>query len=286
MTFALLVGCSSSSPGGAPGNPDAGVDAGPDVPTACSALAAAICTKFESCSPFGVSVDYGDVATCQTRFAMGCIASLNAPSTGATPAITMTCAQSFSQVSCTSFIAGDFGGSCPHPAGTIAGTGACGDDAQCQSTFCAISPTSQCGTCAPPTTVGGACANMACTRGMTCPSAGTTCVGPGMGQIGDACTKQEDCDLAHAVGCNTSSGKCFMLTLSSAGGMCGVASATPTSYAVCPASGSCSGIINGTCSAAVADGMACGTGMAGPSCMPPAKCVGGTCTLPNPSACH
>jgi hypothetical protein len=86
------------------------------------------------------------------------------------------------------------------------------------------------------------------------------------------------------VGCNTLSSQCIALTLAQAGGACGPNSIIPTSYAVCPASGTCSALIAGTCTAAAADGAACSP-TASPKCMPPARCVSGRCTLPAPASC-
>jgi hypothetical protein len=55
---------------------------------------------------------------------------------------------------------------------------------------------------------------------------------------------------------------------------------------VCPGSGVCSATIAGSCSAPAADGAECSTGGTGPSCLPPAKCVSQTCTVPVPASCH
>jgi hypothetical protein len=86
------------------------------------------------------------------------------------------------------------------------------------------------------------------------------------------------------VGCNTTSGRCIALTLAQTGGACGPNSIVPTSYGVCPASGTCSALIGGTCSAAAADGASC-SATTSPKCMPPARCVTGRCTLPAPASC-
>jgi hypothetical protein len=110
------------------------------------------------------------------------------------------------------------------------------------------------------------------------------CITPVAGKVNDSCTAQEQCDLAHAVGCNTSSGRCMKLTL--AQGSCGADFIIPSSYAVCPAAGTCSAAIGGRCSAAARDGESCSTADTGTHCMLPARCVGGKCTLSDANKCQ
>jgi hypothetical protein len=255
------------------------VDAGSPTAT-CASLATALCTRISACSSFGLKAIYGDVATCESRQAAQCLATLGAPDTGATIASTLACVAALPGIACAALDSGALGGACATRAGTVAVGGACGDDAQCASTFCARASTSTCGHCALATTVGGACTDGACSAGQACLASGL-CELPVPGKPGDSCTDQSECDLANGVGCNTSSGSCLALTIAT--GSCGANSIVASSYAVCPGSGTCSAAIGGTCSPAAADGASCGSSS---SCMPPARCVSGTCRLPAPSTCH
>jgi hypothetical protein len=263
--------------------PDGAVT-GPTAQDACTAAADAVCGKLTSCSPFVTGVTYGDTATCKARFMLGCLPSFTAPSTSNTPAKTAACAQAVTSLACAAFLDGQLGAACATVPGGIAQGAACADDAQCVTSFCARGPNAACGTCSPPTKAGDPCVAGACSAGTVCPSGQSTCVAPVAGRVDDACTVQEECDLAHAVGCNTSSRKCIALTLAS--GTCGANGIAATSYAVCPATGTCSNVFNGTCSPAAADGASCSTTATGAHCVPPARCIGGTCAIANASACH
>ena len=281
-------GSGSDSGGGAdaPSGDDGGSTGGPTAQQACATLASAVCSKLATCSAFALSVTYGDEPTCIARASLGCVLTFGASGTSATPARTVACAQSLPALDCAALASGQLGAACEPAAGTVPVAGACGDDTQCASTFCPRAATSACGTCALATKAGDPCVNGSCSAGTVCPQGQSTCIVPVAGKVGDPCTSQEQCDLSHAVGCDTASGKCITLTLATAGGKCGADSIAVTSYAVCPASGSCSAVINGTCSAAAADGQACSTATTGPQCMPPAKCIGGKCAVPDPSTCH
>ena len=301
-TAATLDGAAPGSGGGAPvagdaaagagGTAGAGVDAGagetagPEAAQACGALADALCAKLVSCSPFALGALYGDASTCRQRLTLGCLPKFGAPGTSATAAMATACAQALPALSCATFAKGDFGAACAAQPGALGNGAACGDDAQCASTFCARAPDAICGICAATTPVGAACVHGACSAGTVCPAGRSTCLAPVAGQVGDACTTLEQCDLGNGVGCNTTSGRCIMLTQTAPGGTCGASSLIATSFAVCPASGSCSALINGTCSAAATDGAACSTASTGPACLPPARCVSGRCTLPDPSSCR
>lgn len=275
-------GASATSDAGAGGG---GVSTGPTAADACAALADAACAKLEACSPFAVGALYGDVTRCRERLAVGCLPSFGASGTSATPARTSACAQSLAALPCATLSRGDFGPACAAQPGTLAAGGACGDDAQCASAFCARAADAICGVCAAATRAGDPCVRGACSAGTACPAGQTMCIAPVAGQAGDACTVAEECDLVNAVGCDTVDRRCIRLTLAT--GACGAnALINPTSYATCPASGTCSALLAGTCAAAAADGATCSTGTSGPACTPPARCVSGRCTLPAPASCR
>ena len=276
--------------GGGTGGSGAG-DASTDAPSvdpqqACNAMAESYCAKLQECSSFLMSVAFGNQTTCKARWILNCTPNFGAPGTSATPARTSACAQSIPTLSCTTFLGGDLGPACAVGAGTVANGAACGDDAQCASTFCARPTTAVCGTCQPVTNPGVACVQGSCSisTNTICSTGTTTCVRPKAGKIGDACVGQEECDVGHQVGCNPATQKCIALTL--AGATCGANSIFASSIAVCPSAGTCSASVNGTCTAAGADGASCVTTETGTHCMLPARCVGGRCTLPNPSTCR
>jgi hypothetical protein len=198
-----------------------------------------------------------------------------------TPAKVESCAASIPGVSCASFLSLSFGAACAPDPGDLGNGAACGDDGQCQSTFCARAPTSQCGQCAGQTSSGSSCVNGACSGGLVCPSG--TCQASVAGKVDDSCSNQTQCDLAHGVGCNTQSGTCIALAVST-DGSCGYDfSGGP--FVICPGSGTCDSLMGGNCNSAAADGTSCDP-TNGPTCMPPARCSGGTCALPDSSSCH
>jgi hypothetical protein len=263
--------------------PDGG--SGAAARTACSEAASAFCGKLRSCSAFALSITYGDLATCQQRFLLGCLAALDAPETSATIADTRTCAQALPAIACADLIAGQYGPLCtPRPGPRLDGA-PCGEDAQCASTFCARAPGGHCGTCSPLSSDGGPCANASCSRGLVCPEGAARCFRPVPGKAGDSCTMLEQCDVASGVGCNTLTRTCINLTVASPGGSCG-ADLGRTSFTLCPASGSCSALLAGRCSAAAADNAPCNDADTGPKCLPPSRCVRGACALPDPASCR
>ena len=277
---------SAGSGGAGPSDGSSGrADARPEVVQACTAFAAMFCGKVRECTPFVLGALYGDAATCESRVILGCLPSFDVPGTSASPAKTSGCGQAIAGLTCATFLTGDLGASCKTDPGTIANGGACGDDAQCVSTFCARAPDASCGVCAPATRPNDPCVRGSCSAGTVCPAGQSTCITPTPGKVDDACTAQEQCDLAHGIGCNAGSGKCLSLTLA-AGGNCGANSIVPTSYAVCPASGTCSAPLGGRCSAAAADGQACSTADTGTHCLTPARCVASKCVVPDPSSCR
>ena len=69
---ATFVGC-----GGRTAN-QAGADAADGAVVACTAEATAHCARLETCYANALSSDYGDVATCQSRRKLSCLAGLDA----------------------------------------------------------------------------------------------------------------------------------------------------------------------------------------------------------------
>jgi len=235
-----------------------------------------------------MSVLYGDLATCKQRWVLSCMPNFGVTGTSASAAKTNGCTQTLPGLACDKFLLGDFGTTCTPSAGNLPQNAACGDDAQCATTFCARSPTSVCGTCQPVTNAGAPCVQSSCSvsTNTVCPAGTMTCVRPKAGLVGAACVGQEECDVGHQVGCNPTNSKCIALTLTPSGGNCGANNPiTPTSVAVCGAGGTCSLPFAGMCTAFAADGQNCSTADTGAHCMQPAKCVGGKCVIPDPSTC-
>lgn len=249
------------------------------VEEACSALADAICSKVQTCTSFGLAAYYIDLPTCKERQMLACTTSAAAPAQTATPDAVKTCASSIPTLDCNDVVALDFGPSCAF-AGTRQDGQPCGYNAECASTFCAIAPDQSCGVCAPATAEGDACVDGSCSAGLSCSEVDARCYRPGTGQVGAPCARLADCDLAHGSGCNTMSHQCITVTLA-VGGACGADSVLGTSYATCPGGAACAPQINGHCAPIARDGEPCGAD--GPSCLLPARCVAGTCTLPSPS---
>ena len=77
----------------------------------------------------------------------------------------------------------------------------------------------------------------------------------------------------------------FAVESALAGQTCGADRYPPTKYTVCAGGGSCSSTFGGTCAPVAADGAPCSDIDTGPRCLAPARCVSGTCTLPNASSC-
>ncbi len=276
------VGADVVVPGPDANNVDAPI--GPSLSEACAALGDAVCSKLSQCSSFGLQLAYGDEATCKARSAKGCV--VDYPSSSLTPSRATACAASLGAVECSKFLLGDLGDACNPAPGLLDNGAACIDGPQCKSTFCAKPLSDHCGMCAAPTSEGDACVNQACSRGTACSDATKKCAKPTSGKVGASCNGQEDCDLAHGVGCNTFSKKCIALALASNGKTCGADNlVAPTKFTLCEAAGTCSAITNGTCSAAAADGASCTAGASGPYCLGPSKCISSKCTLPDPSTC-
>lgn len=300
-SVALAIACSSSSSespgtgtpdaggpaptgpndGGTGNGPDPGVDANvpPNIAAACSAIADAVCTRVESCSPFALGASYKDLATCKQRQALWCASGANAKGASAASADGLTaCASSISTVACTDILTLNLGPACTF-AGTSKNGDACGYDAECESTHCALGTDQSCGKCAPPTQAGDSCSTAACGAGFVCSEVDSKCYARGTAKVGGACSRRSDCDLQEPAGCNSLSGKCLALDLST-NGKCAANSIVPTKFTVCPGGAICSrDDIAGQCSAIAADGEACAA--KGPGCVAPARCVSGKCTLPS-----
>ena len=265
---------------------------------ACDAHIGAVCNLLQRCAGFSAQINYGDVATCRARNRIGCEETFSAKGVTFLAEQMSTCAASFAGLSCQDLFSDNLPAACDFPAGTLPNGSVCGDE-QCQSGACRM--TSACGTCAATVPAGSSCANgERCADGLKCASNGM-CVSPGAAgapcgvslpcksplacrngtcsaasAAGGACNQSSDCDPTAGLLCN--GGTCQAVSFADAGQPCGFIAGGVT---LCRASGFCrmvQGQASGTCVAAAADGATCND-LSGPSCMPPAACINGTCQL-------
>jgi hypothetical protein len=279
---------------------------------ACTDLALSLCTQIQSCAPALISLNYGDVATCQARAKIGCLPSLMAPSTSATPDKLDGCASALTSASCDALFVRDTPKACIPDPGKLANGTACGDDAQCVNAYCKKASGQVCGVCSMRAAAGGACTIADdCDYKLTCASSvcvtpgavgavcdgghpcaapnvckGGTCAAPG--EAGASCTPSAgggDCDLPKGLFCNPQSMVCAQLTFAAPGAACGFVGGN---VVACSGGARCktstASPFSGTCLAPAADGAACDA-TNGPDCVAPAECVNGACKLPSPASC-
>lgn len=272
----------------------------------CSTFATAACNELQQCSAFLLQVTYGDLQTCVTRTTQTCTSATTAKGASVSPAQFTTCANAFSQFDCGEFTHGIFVPSECAVAGSRAGGDACGSDDQCKSSYCAVK-TGICGKCAARAAAGGACASDdGCQSGLVCSQG--KCAQPV--QAGGSCTNVLDCkvgllcvsgkctaplaagatctkgacDPLAGLFCNPSTNKCEQIQVATDNQPCGVVGGKLT---YCAAGGFCTATASqpqGTCTPHADDKTSCDA-TAGPTCMKPALCVLGTCTLPDPANC-
>jgi hypothetical protein len=307
LLLPVLAACSTSM-----STPDASTDGATDAATdtSCADLAAARCNKRDMCTMgLGNQRVYGDLATCKTRDALGCMAALHATGTSATSPFYEGCAQAVANETCTDWFNAATPAACVPAPGSKANGQSCSFNAQCVSTWCSIGTGRACGVCADLPKTGDACATAAdCGRGLDCASAnvcaapvgmdgvcdtmhpcaaGLTCVGMMMSGTCKASgtTVGTACDPKHqtAAGCDGSLGlvcisaMCAKITFVSAGGQCGTVAdgGMVESISDCTGGAMCvmpQGSKTGTCVAPAADNAACDL-VNGPPCLPPARCV-------------
>lgn len=279
---------------------------------ACSDASKAYCAKIQECAPFFVNVGFGDVATCEKRFAINCVPNFSAPGTSATPSALAQCATDVKPMSCDDILGRKLPLSCKTQPGTLADGAPCGADAQCKGTLCRQSAANTCGACS---TLGGggaacernedcgeelACANkkcvayakagqsctdtpclptLACNKG-TCAvplAGGATCDGP-------ADQSQNPCDGAKGFYCHPQTKVCTAVKTAAAGAACGF---IDNGVVICTGAAFCKTTppaVQGTCLAPAADGATCDD-TKGPKCVAPARCVGGVCKISDATAC-
>jgi hypothetical protein len=312
-----IVACGGSTTPALSGGSDASADGGSSsvsAQQACTDVASALCTAVNGCSAFLVQLEYGDVATCQTRFQATCITALAAPGTGMTASTMEACATAVAGEACADIVSNNPPSACHAVAGQLANGTACGDPSQCQSTYCNRGTDGTCGACGTRSTSGACNRDEDCPYGQTCllptgMTTGGTCISPGASasncdamhpcnktlackngtcsapdEAGAACIPGDtsnffgSCDALKGLACHPLRKVCMAIGVASAGQPCG---AVNGGFFACAAAGTCN--TAGTCTAAAADGASCG---AMSRCLPPAQCSGGVCKLSDPAMCH
>ena len=278
---------------------------------ACSSYASNLCARFNACAPVYVEVVFGDAETCTSRQKLTCGPKFGAAGTGATASNLSACADAVDAVSCDDLLDGNLPAACTGIHGSLSvGSGCVAGGVQCPvGTYCNVQPDQNCGVCESSMPEGQVCETQTqCASGLTC--AANTCgalvdmggaCDPGhqckatltcragtcaarLG-LGETCVTKTDCDSAHGLYCNTQTLVCDAVMLAPVGQPCGDLPSGKTqclaSSCITPSNGT-----TGTCEAYAADGGSCGTAASPTTCLTPAACVQGTCTLPDPSACH
>jgi hypothetical protein len=302
------------------GNSDAeeGGSGGASAELACTETANALCSKFDSCAPFAVTVLFGDLATCTSVAKAGCLGSLQATKTAATPDTFLKCSADLKMATCSEVLSHKTPPSCQPKGGTVGNGMACGDDWQCMSGRCAIADNSTCGVCAGLAPAGGPCprdTDDECEYGLVCAD-DLTCVAPGSagaacdanhpcahpfichgatmtaqgtcavgGEVGTACTSDQGCSIAQGLWCTRAvSRTCAPIGAAESGMPCGFLGLTQ--FSLCRGGGGCNvttGTAMGTCPRLGMPGDAC-------SAMTPCKagaiCVNGLCTVREPASCR
>jgi hypothetical protein len=293
-------------------------DSGPDASVvsatqACSDYADAYCTLLSQCEPFHVPLWFGDLATCKQRMALPCLAMLGHSGTTWNGDVMAGCAQALSQEACGSWYTHTLLPECVPPAGAAADGSPCRDGGQCQSSHCLVPNDSLDGVCSPaPGANSSACyVDDDCATGWLCSNPGDSAPGQCLQTVGSGgiclnkvCAKNLDCIPDSCTICppqptcksalgvfytcqNNYAGQCDDLK----GLTCGKngASYVCLQQTVAQIGDACTGpcAANAECTAqpdggsicvAVPDGGSCDN-QSGPLCMPPAKCVSGTCQI-------
>lgn len=277
---------------------------------ACSDYAKAACAKLDQCHKNGTQLSYGNLGTCIDRQKVSCMNSLAAPSTGSNPGDMEACAMALPGESCQDYLRSNPVDACVPKNGSLQIGAACAFSPQCDSGFCAISRSGNCGTCQNKPAVGDPCTDNGCGRNLVCTAnlvcaawgevgaacdaknnvcaPGTACViASGMTtgtcqqrgtDVGTTCDLKRqtgpDCDPNSALFCNSVTLKCAALSYGTANQACGL-SVSKTTDTVCSGGGACISPGAGStpaCVAAVPEGNSCDTA-AGPPCLSPSRCV-------------
>lgn len=295
-------GTGGSGGSGASGGQGGAGGGGPSVETACARLAAALCGQIDTCSPFLMSVTYGDRATCESRVAARCDdpPALDSANIGGTEID--ACAVIYEGRTCDQLF-DPAPSECRVPGDKDDGA-TCATAAECKSNVCDASGEGSCGTCATPLAEGAACGSntVQCDFGLYCNdntgkcdkpagngeactvekfcAAGLSCnsgiCGAPLGEGAD-CANGEVCDFANGLICLVLSSTCAKLGVSKLGEACGLNMDTGE-VTTCEADARCDSATD-TCIARPKEGESCtidpDTGNS--DCASGFDCIGGQC---------
>jgi hypothetical protein len=291
--------------------PDVAIDA--DSPArraadaACAEQSTAYCARLDQCYSAYMMAAFGDASTCAARLQLACTPPLLASGSSTTPADVRACAAALPTADCVALFGNDDPpDACKSKPGTLADRAACSFDAQCAGGKCALGAGVVCGTCTTRSASGGACdtasdcayglvcgggvcvvaaaatgfcdATHPCTTSVICEDNVNTCVAAlGVDQV---CDPSDDlCDQVHGLFCEPLGMRCTPVMFAPTGA-CGT---TNAGFVVCTRGGVCVGA-NPRCVPSAADGARCDDS-AGPRCLAPATCSGGTCVVKNEYSC-
>lgn len=279
---------------------------------ACTSGSESYCAWLSRCIPVSLNVVWGDTATCVARLKLSCMDQFLTGSNAKSDDI-VACGKAIEAQTCDAPTVDQVSACQPKP-GTRANGAACGNDWQCQSTYCKKSGSQACGTCAIRAKVGEIC-DGGCEFGLTCAQTSLTerrCVVPGGAgascltamvcqsplvcesgvctqptylTAGMACDPtRSKCDARQGLYCNSTTRVCAQAKYAKAGEMCGTqADGTLT---VCTGGSTCPSFGTGkVCVAPAMDGAACNPSM-NVGCINPASCSSGVCKLPDTAACN
>jgi hypothetical protein len=159
----------------------------------------------------------------------------------------------------------------------------CGSGLECEDSLSGVGSI-----CVVPGALGAACGGetQRCNEGLVCKN--SKCEKGG--QAGATCTSVGDCDLFGSFTCNPLTNQCQPLEIADGGQPCGLIEGTVT---LCRENADCVGLspvqTQGTCALLIPEGQACeyGDGCQGLSqCTATTPDNPGTCSEPDPSACH
>lgn len=317
LAFApLVLACSSTEAAKTRVRADAGLDASANASDAklrtaatdaCNAQSDAYCKRLATCFPTFVAVAFGDEATCAARVALECIPSILAQGSKTTPDDARACAGALGSADCADLF-GNPPDACKTKPGTLSDGSPCAFDAQCAGRLC-VAPDG-CGKCTSRAAAGASCsATSPCDYGLVC--AGGSCVAPqaegascadahpckaplqcrsgkctAPGEDGAACDPAKNapvstCDGNAGLWCEPTSKKCKSVVMSS-DGTCGRVN-KGADLALCSKSSQCVPVDGGVaCMSAAHDNASC----AHASCLAPARCVSGTCTIMTEASCQ
>src|ERR1700722_14650824 len=236
-----MLACSSSSGGATSVSPT----------QAASDAAAAFCARAQACAPAYVQLEWGDVATCSSRFGAQLTGTLAATGTSDTPSQFEACAQALPGISCDDVLGHGIPAPCRATPGSLANGAACGDDSQCSGGRCNVPVTQTCGVCTTFAMAGASCGtDDDCDYGLQC--AGGSCATPVASggtcdtthpclptlvcdagkcatpsAAGASCSSmatQDTCDNLHGVFCDGTTSTCITASFAQAGAPCGYVS--------------------------------------------------------------